>query len=143
MNDTAQGNQIGPHLGGVTASPAQPATVRGDQVQTPVSLPQKELGPTISAYIEKTDVKPDIPPQLTELGVEHVTDEIEVPYEAQKVGLTHSKEAVAATTEPDGTVFIPLTASESFSILRIHKDITEAVVWLANWCIRQLKIQRK
>ena len=118
------------------------------QTQTPVSTPvgvagpQKELGPAILAYVERTDEKPEIPAQLKELGVESVSDEVEIPYEAKKAGLAPSKQAVPAQTMPDGTVFIPLTSSESFSILKMHKDITEAIVWLATWCIRQLKMRK-
>lgn len=142
LPSNSEGKPLQPIQGPVPTLVSGPARNRLSPRAT-AGGPQKEIGPNVSAYIERTDEKPEIPPELKDAGVEHVSDEIEVPYEAQKVGLTVSKQSVPAKTEPDGTVSIPLSMQESSSILRVHKDITDAIVWLANWCLRQFKKRTK
>lgn len=109
----------------------------------PVSSPQKEVGPAgAEAYLEPVSEKPEVSKELKEAGLEPVTSEIEVPYEAKKAGLEMAKEAVPVSvpTAPSSTV--PFTMAQSLNILKIHKKISDAIVWLAMWCIRQLKRQR-
>lgn len=108
--------------------------------QTPVSVPQKEQQPIGGTnYIEKVERQPEIPPEVAKIGVQPVSGPT-LSAEDKKVGITQAKEEVPVSTKPEGLVQLPLTEQEAQSALKIHKNIAEAIVWLANFVLRQFKI---
>lgn len=109
---------------------------------TPVSPPQKEqesITPTQGGYLERVERQPEIPPEVAKIGVQPVSGPT-LTAEDKKVGITEAKEEVPVSTEPEGLVQLPLTEREARNVLKIHKNIAEAIVWLANFILRQFKI---
>ncbi|MBI1919044.1 hypothetical protein HYS29_00440 [Candidatus Microgenomates bacterium] len=111
MDDTAQGN------------------VRKEQ--EPVSGP---------SYIEKVEHQPEIPPEVAQVGVAPISQTTPLTKEDKEAGIVEAGEAVPTKTEPEGLVNLPLTEQEARSALKIHKNIKEAIVWLANFVLRQFRI---
>lgn len=108
--------------------------------QTPVNIPQKEQQPIGgTSYIEKVERQPEIPPEVAKIGVQPVSGPT-LTAEDKKIGIMEAKEEVPVSTEPEGLVQLSLTEQEARSALKIHKNIAGAIVWLANFVLRQFKI---
>lgn len=115
-----------------------------DTAPPPVVGPQKEKEQepvSRQDYLEQVERTPEIPPEVAKVGVAPVTGPT-LKEEDRKVGLEPVKEEVPVTTTPQGLVKLPLTEAEARSVLRLHKKITEAIVWLANFVLRQFKVFR-
>lgn len=113
-----------------------------DQPTTPVSPPQKEqelVTPIGGEYLERVERQPEIPPEVAKVGVQPISGPA-LTDEDKKVGIAEAKEEVPVSIEPEGLVQLPLTEPQARSVLKIHKNIAEAIVWLANFVLRQFKI---
>lgn len=82
----------------------------------------------------------EIPPEVKEVGVQSIRDEIEIP-QGVPSGVTHMGPATPVATQPTGTVKLPLTDEEIEKAL--HYKIADSILWLANWCLRQIKIAHR
>ncbi|MBI2622018.1 hypothetical protein HYW66_00050, partial [Candidatus Microgenomates bacterium] len=112
-----------------------------DTAQQPVSGPQKEQEPIAGrSYIEQVERAPEIPPEVAQVGVAPISQTAPLTKEDREAGIIEAGEAVPTKTEPEGLVNLPLTEQEARSALRIHKNIKEAIVWLANFVLRQFRI---
>lgn len=105
----------------------------------PVGTPKKEQEPVGPSYIEKVERQPEVPPEVAQVGVTPVTGPT-LTDEDRKVGIEEAKEEVPVATKPEGIVSLPLTEQEAKKTLRVNKNITDAIVWLANFVLRQFKI---
>lgn len=113
-------------------------------ITNPQPMGGASYGKEQGGFIQESHPRVEIAPELVgymEPSVSH--DEIEVPFEAQKVGLTPAKESVPVSATPTGTIKIPYTREQALGILKVHKAVGSAVVWLAQWCVKQLKLQER
>lgn len=110
-----------------------------DTAQNPVGAPKKEQEPVpvAGSYIEKTERKPEIPPEVAKVGVVPVLGPT-LKKEDKEAGLTPAKAEVPVGTQPEGLVTLPLTEEEAKKSSR--GSVADAVVWLANFILRQFKI---
>lgn len=114
-----------------------------DTGQHAVGRPQKEQEPIAStSFIEQVERQPEIPPEVVTVGVTPVLQQTPLTKEDREAGISEAGENVPVTTEPEGLVNLPLTEQEARSALRIHKKIGDAIIWLANFVLRQFKIVR-
>lgn len=109
-----------------------------DAARAPVGTPQKEQEPV--GYIEKVEKQPEIPPEVAQVGVKSVSDQVVFKKEDKEAGLEPAKAEVPAATEPDGFVTLPLTEEEAKKSSR--GSVAEAIVWLAQFVLRQFKLRR-
>lgn len=106
----------------------------------PVSGPQKEqapIGPI--SYVEKVEKQPEIPPEVGQVGVQPVSQQVVLKKEDLEAGLAPAKEEVPITESLSN---LPLTEQEAKTTLGKHKNIRDAIVWLATFVIRQFKIHK-
>lgn len=114
-----------------------------DQPTSPLAgAPQKEQESVgTPTYLERVERQPEIPPEVAQVGVQPVSGPV-LTKKDKKVGLEEAKEEIPPSTQPEGLVSPLLTEQEARNMLRIHKNIAEAIVWLANFILRQFKIFR-
>lgn len=90
-------------------------------------------------YIEEIGKEIELEKELKEAGVEKIGEEIELPEMIKKEGIEKVEPEIKLPNAPSQTV--PLTRVKIKKAL--HEKVSEAVLWLAYWCMRQLKIQNK
>lgn len=136
MNDPAQ--QPVPQIPVDQAS--QPPVV-------PAATPHKEAEPIAThsqapdEFIQPSEnIEPAITPEVAEAGVEVVSERPPLPDAAQKLGVTHAKESTPVQTQPTGQVQLPMTKQQAHQTLKLHKKVTDSIVWLAFLILRQFKI---
>lgn len=109
----------------------------------PKAGPQKEQEPIVApaspGYLERVERQPEIPPEVARVGVAPVSPPT-ITSEDREAGLEEAKEEIPVTTTPQGLIKLPLTEDEAKKTLTIHKNIADAIVWLANFVLRQFKI---
>lgn len=106
----------------------------GDQPSAKITSghPEKETIP-----LEELERLPELSPGVKEAGVAPIQGEIELP-EGVPEGVTLSGPATPVATQPTGLVKLPLT-DEQIQKAR-HQKIVDSILWLAYWCLRQIKI---
>ena len=106
----------------------------------PISVPQKEAGPGMSIapsleenYVQKSDAELHIPSEVAEHGVEAVVDHetLQLTEDHKQVGLEPAKESVPVSTQPSGAVQFSLTTQQATQILKMHKKVSDSILWLA------------
>lgn len=112
-----------------------------DTARAPVGAPQKEQEPVATSYIEKVEKQPEIPPEVARVGVKPVSDQVVFKKEDKDAGLAPAKAEVPVASEPDGLVTLPLTEEEAKKSSR--GSVADAIVWLAQFVLRQFKLRRK
>jgi hypothetical protein len=89
----------------------------------PVGSVRKEGLPSINhePFVSQSEVEPKLHPEVTNIGVETVAQNPDIPKEVEKLGLQHSAEAVKPETEPSGIVSIPLTEEQANQVINTQK----------------------
>ena len=123
-----------------------------DQAQQSVSAPvvppgsvHKEQGPVAttaptSEFVKPSETEPALSKELQEMGVESVPNTPDLDQDHADAGIVHAKESVPVKTEPSGTVQLPMTQTQAQSILKLHKKVSDSVVWLATLILKQFKL---
>lgn len=141
MDTTAQpfGTTQGKDPGQVASEPTQPQPV---VPASPVSGPVKEAEPVAlpSEYIQPTEQHVEMPQEVREAGVEAVRETPDLTLHDQKAGIELAKEATPVAIEPSGMMQMPMTKEKAEETIKIHKKISDSVVWLATMVLRQLKM---
>ncbi len=145
MDNTAQSSnqdqtQVVPQVAPSVAPQVAPVT--------PVSVPQKEAGPAFSKtvqqedYIRPSEVEPIIHPEVSEHGVEAVSDHesLQLTDEHKKIGIESAKESTPVATQPTGRVQLPMTEEEAKQAVKIHKKVSDSIVWLAQLILKHAKM---
>jgi len=100
---------------------------------------EKEIVKTPEGTIEEVGVLPEIEPELREAGIEQVSETVELPQPVSvSTGMTHAGSTTPVSSQQTLTVKIPLTDDQIKKAL--HQKIYDSILWLAYWCIRQVKI---
>lgn len=134
---------------GVPNSPYKPSFSDGNVgaqqgSQQPVSVggvggKEKEIVKTAEGMIEEVGVLPEIAPELKEAGVEQVSETVQLPQPvSDSIGMVHAGSSTPVTTTQPVTVKVPLTDDQIKKAL--HQKIYDSILWLAYWCLRQIKI---
>jgi len=112
----------------------------------PVGSFNKEAGSfSREPILKPSEAAPKLHPEVAEAGVEAVSEKPELKEEHQKAGIEHAKESTPVKTEPSPGVVIPnapITGVKAREILKLHKKISNSVLWMAVSMIRQIKKSR-
>lgn len=97
---------------------------------------EKEFITQEEKYIEEIGKELELEKEVREAGVEKISEEITLPEPVRSLGV---EESGPSTPLPQpGTSNVPLTQAQIKKAL--HKKIADSILWLAYWCLRQLKI---
>lgn len=113
-------------------------------VQQPISVggvggKEKEIVKTAEGTIEEVGVLPEIEPELKEAGIEQISETVELPQPVSvSTGMTHAGSTTPVSSQQPLTVKIPLTDDQIQKGL--HQKVYDSILWLAYWCVRQVKI---
>ena len=161
MNDdqdqNQQANLVNPQLQGQYNSVQNQTPSDVAQVVTqPVAQKQpesfagsfnKEVAPIIREAIAKpSETEPKLHSEVKEAGVETVSEKLEIKKEHTQAGIEHAKESVPVKTEPSPSITVPnspMTEQKARETLRLHKKISNSVLWMAISVLRQIKKDRK
>lgn len=94
------------------------------KIPQPVSTVRKEGQPVIShePFVVASEEEPKLHPEVSDAGVEAVTQTPELPRDVQSLGLlTHSPESTKPITEPTGAVRLPLTQDQVEEVISSQK----------------------
>ena len=135
-----------------------PSTGSGLNSQQPVASPsqtwqgqtapagsiQKEQGPVVltsptAEFIKPSEQAPQISKELLEMGVESVSNVPDLTKQHQEAGIDHAKESVPVAAEPTGAVQIPMTQNQAQTNLKLHKKVSDSIVWLATLILKYFK----
>lgn len=129
---------------------SQVAPITQAPAPAPVSVPQKEQESVLVSSGGGTTegIKPSEPelvihPELTRVGVEQVSELPTLTAEQEEIGIRLAKEAVPVPQAPTGIVQLPMTEQEAKKVVRLHKKITESILWLARLVLRQVQIMHQ
>ena len=117
----------------LTTAVSTPTTV------SQVGIPQKESEPapkpeTGQKESQLTDI--ELAPELEAAGVEKLSETIELPPDIAGMGVQTVGPSQPVTTTQ--TTSLPLTDDQI--VQGLHVKIALSLRWLAQWCIRQLKV---
>lgn len=153
-----------------SSSPAQtPPVTPPAAPQTPISLPNKELGPsriavsTASVELrprpeEDEDVSsvgvtpvpsealPELHPEVKEAGVEVSIEHHEKPHltdEHKAVGIEHAPVNAPVSTQPTLNIVLPLPEQKAQEVARKDKNISDSILWLAFLVLKRLRVLRE
>ena len=123
---------------GITSQPVQPVPPSAGTVH-------KEQGPVVSIsqtseFIKPSESEPQISQELKEIGVESVSHIPTLTEEHRQAGIYHAKESVPVPTEPTGSVQLPMSQAQAQSVLKLHKKVSDSIVWLAALILKQFKM---
>lgn len=79
----------------------------------------------------------ELPKEVKEAGVTQFKETIELPPDIRKLGVTPSGASTPVVTSSLPTVVLPI--SDSTVVSGVHAQVTDALRWLAIWCLRRLK----
>lgn len=124
--------------------PVVPQPQAGPVQVSPISPPQKEQQPVVSAapqeeLIKPSETEPVVYPELSEIGVEKVSEAPKLSVEDQTAGLSLASESTPVVTKPTGAVQLPMTEREAKQVLKMHKKIADSIVWMATLIIKHFK----
>jgi len=107
----------------------------------PVGGVQKEQEPSGASLMRSSETEPVIPPEAAELGVENVSERPVLTTEQQEAGIKISDQRPLETATPPSSPLIsaPLSEKESLIVLQKTSNKFNAIVWLADLILRQIK----
>src|SRR3989344_6247653 len=135
-NNPGQTIQVTPvtNLAPVPAQPAIPVTVS----TTSAGNVHKEVDPfpIVEPILEEIKSDVDLTPQLEKIGVEKRSETIELPPDMKKMGV----QAVGPTQPVTYTGAVKLPLADDQIVTGLHAQIMSSIRWLAEWCVRKLKM---
>ena len=99
---------------------------------------EKELDWKSEAYLEETEKAPELAPELEQVGVNHIKDEIELSPQDKGVGIEAAAQSTPLTAQPAGVANLSLTDDQIEKAL--HQKLADSILWLATWCLRQIQL---
>lgn len=89
--------------------------------------------------VEEVGVLPELAPELKEVGVEQVSETVNLPQPvSHATGLTHAGPTTPVTAQLPLKIKVPLTDDQIRKGL--HQKVADSILWLAYWCLRQIKV---
>jgi hypothetical protein len=105
-----------------------------------VSSGSKEQAP-IGGSVEiaaQTPVEVELPKELKEIGVEQISGTIELPPDVKKLGVTAVNQSQPVVSSP-ALEAVALPISDDTVVKGTHEGVTNALSWLATWCLKRLR----
>ncbi len=131
------------------SSPAASTLQQADVANAPidaVSSGNKEHAPVstdgVDVVLKPTEVPPILHPEVKAIGVEQTpnhTQQVQLTPAQVAVGITPAASATPAPTQLSGNLVLPMTEAKAEEIKKSKLPITEAVRWLAELVIEQVK----
>jgi len=106
----------------------------------------KEAGPGVvksNEALSPSTPELELPAEMKEMGAETKSEIPSFPEAVEKIGVRHAKETTPVTTQPTGVVILPMTKTQTQTILKKHKKIRDSLIWLAMLIFRQWQIAEK
>ena len=120
-----------------TVNSQQPFGFAQDEPTAKISgHPEKES--LSETHLEEVERALELTAEVKRAGVEHIREEIKLTPQARSVGIEEAAEIIPVSAPQTGVVNLPLTDDQIQKAL--HQKITESILWLANWCLRQLQL---
>jgi hypothetical protein len=94
-------------------------------------IPSSEVAQEIMTEVE-------IPKEVQEAGVEKISGTIELPPDIKKLGVTAINSPQTASGSPSFPA-VSLPISDDTVVKGVHAGVTNALAWLAIWCLKKLK----
>lgn len=135
MNDLPNDQQVKSNTPADSAG--RQATSSSQSVQASLVKEREVLLPLEKAGAAR---EVEIPPEVKDVGVQPIQDEIEI-LQGVPSGVIHAGPETPIVTQPTGVVKLPLTDEEIEKAL--HHKIVDSILWLATWCLRQIKITHR
>lgn len=135
-----QQNQVTVHPHGVETAPAPQVQKQPEQIA--VSKPETSE----TFQIRSSEVAPRLHPEVAEAGVEAVSEKPEITQEHKDLGIEPAKETVPVKTQPSDSVVIPnapLSEQKAREVVKLHKKISQSILWMAASMLRQVKKNRR
>lgn len=106
--------------------------------------PSKTVEAPVAEVLAPSEIAPEIPKEVAEVGVE-VSKDTEAPpdltmHDAKMI--EHAPVIAPVPTQPSGVVQLPITEEKATETLK-HKDTSKGITWLAESVIRQLKMMHE
>lgn len=133
MNTTAQNdNSTSPAGNTPTAPPNQPQINYSSTGDKEKEAPRSNA----SEIVQEVGKQVEISSEVEKAGIIHYKESMEIPPDVRKMGLTPSGANVPVASQ---TPQVTLPVSDQAVYQGLHRDFTNAVKWLAVWCIRKLQ----
>lgn len=133
MNTTAQNDNTTSPVSNIPTAPPSPPQVNyastGDKEKETPRLNASEIVQEVGKQVE-------IPSDVEKAGVIHYKESVEIPPDVKKLGLTPTGTNVPVASQ---TLQVTLPVSDQAVYQGLHKDFTNAIKWLAIWCMRRLQ----
>ena len=133
MNTTAQNDNSASSAGNTSSSPPVQSPINS----TSTGDKEKEAPRSnASEIVQEVGKQVEIPSEVEKAGVIHYKETIEIPPDVRKMGLTPTGANVPVVSQ---TPQVTLPVSDQIVYQGLHADFTNAVKWLAVWCMKKLK----
>jgi len=87
--------------------------------------------------VSEINTEVNLPKEVEQAGVFKHQETIELPPDIKKMGVSVSGASTPVPQTPLPTVTLPI--SDTQVVVGLHAQVTQAIRWLAVWCIRRLK----
>ena len=101
----------------------------------------KEVIKEMPEYLGEVPQAPEVGPELKEHGVEAVSETMELPPEVKRAGVETDRLSMYEPPKENLVAQVPLTTQQMQQGL--HAKVTNSILWLVYWCIRQIKMGKK
>ncbi len=137
-------NPVGTVQNQPAAQPTQAVSQKQDQAASGLGKEQEKIATAaVGEFVKPSETEPVISQEEKEFGVEKVSEYPKLSEEHTKIGVKPSGEGVPVSTVPSGMVQLPMTQVKAKSILKMHKKVSESILWLATLVLKQIKISNK
>lgn len=103
------------------------------------SLHKEREAPAVQVSESVSQIKEDVelPEEVEKAGVIAHKETFEIPPDLKKIGMQQAGSAVTAAPQSLPGVILPV--ADNIVYIGIHAKVTDALRWLAAWCVRRLK----
>ncbi|MCJ7740091.1 hypothetical protein MUP32_02110 [Candidatus Microgenomates bacterium] len=107
-------------------------------ISSGISKEHEARGSLSAEAVSEISTEVELPKEVEQAGVQKFADTIELPPDLKKLGVGPS----GSTTPVTQTAALPpvvLPISDQTVVQGLHTQITNALRWLAVWCVKKLK----
>lgn len=94
-------------------------------------------------FITPSEQEPNLSREEKEFGVETVSEHPRLTKEHEKIGIKPSGASAPVSAIPSGMIQLPMTQAKATGILKMHKKVTDSILWLATLVLKQIRITNK
>lgn len=102
------------------------------------SQKERETASVATEVLQPLSTEVELPKEVEKAGVTFQRETVEIPPDVQKLGVQHAGPTTPVANMPVlPQVVLPISDQQVVAGLHVH--ITNALLWLAIWCIKRLK----